>query len=86
MSQEKPTGRRKGESQSALTIQMILEDAGRPMTTLEVSRIFSELGCPDSPTRLLNRLRLEGKIHGKPLIKRRTWVWWAPGIPEPPDE
>lgn len=74
------------QTQGSLTVQMILEDKQRPMTTLEVRRIFDEIGCPDSPSRVLNQLRLEGTIHGKLLVKRKTWIWWAPGVPEPKDE
>jgi hypothetical protein len=74
------------ESQSALAVEMILSDANRPMTTFEVSRIFREIGCPDSPSRLLNQLRLEGKIFGKLSIKRKTWLWWAPGVTPPAED
>jgi hypothetical protein len=76
---------KKRESQSALAVEMILSDAKRPMTTFEVTRLFFEIGCPDSPSRLLNQLRQEGKIHGKLSIKRKTWLWWAPGVEEPQD-
>ena len=65
---------------------MILSDAKRPLTTYEVQRIFHEIGCPDSPSRLLNQLRLEGKIHGKLSVKRKAWLWWAPEVPEPSDD
>ncbi|MFW9831112.1 MAG: hypothetical protein ACFFD8_05005 [Candidatus Thorarchaeota archaeon] len=74
------------ESQSALAVEMILSDAHRPMTTYEVTRIFHEIGCPDSPSRLLNQLRIEGKIQGRLSIKRKTWLWWAPGVEPPPEE
>ncbi len=84
---QKPSAKpKREESQSALAIEMILSDANRPMTTFEVSRIFHEIGCPDSPSRLLNQLRLEGKIHGKLSIKRKTWLWWALAAPEPTDD
>lgn len=76
---------KKRESQSALAVEMILSDAKRPMTTFEVTRLFFEIGCPDSPSRLLNQLRQEGKIHGKLSIKKKTWLWWAPGVEEPQD-
>ena len=83
----KPSAKpKREESQSALAIEMILSDANRPMTTFEVSRIFHEIGCPDSPSRLLNQLRLEGKICGKLSIKRKTWLWWVSTVAEPTDE
>ena len=85
MTQEPSAKPKREESQSALAVEMILSDANRPMTTFEVTRIFHEIGCPDSPSRLLNQLRLEGKIHGKLSIKRKTWLWWAPTVPEPTD-
>ncbi|MFX1564907.1 MAG: hypothetical protein ACFFCH_02830 [Promethearchaeota archaeon] len=86
MAEEKPVTRSKTkESQSALAVEMILSDAKRPMTTFEVTRLFHEIGCPDSPSRLLNQLRQEGKIHGKLSIKRKTWLWWAPEVEEPLD-
>ena len=74
------------QSQSTLAVEMILSDSKRPLTTYEVSKIFREIGCPDSPSRLLNQLRLEGKIFGKLSIKQRTWLWWAPGVPEPKED
>ncbi|MFX1575877.1 MAG: hypothetical protein ACFFCF_01750 [Promethearchaeota archaeon] len=86
MNEEQPAPKpKKRESQSALAVEMILSDAKRPMTTFEVTRLFFELGCPDSPSRLLNQLRQEGKIHGKLSIERKTWLWWAPGVEEPQD-
>ncbi|MFW9934251.1 MAG: hypothetical protein ACFFDU_01800 [Candidatus Thorarchaeota archaeon] len=86
MNEEQPVPKpKKRESQSALAVEMILSDAKRPMTTFEVTRLFFEIGCPDSPSRLLNQLRQEGKIHGKLSIKRKTWLWWAPGVEEPQD-
>ncbi len=86
MTQEPAPKPKRKESQSAIAVEMILSDANRPMTTFEVTRIFHEIGCPDSPSRLLNQLRLEGKIHGKLNIKRKTWLWWAPEVSEPMDE
>ncbi|MFX0168127.1 MAG: hypothetical protein ACFE89_02115 [Candidatus Hodarchaeota archaeon] len=86
MTQEPSTKPNRKESQSALAIEMILSDANRPLTTYEVQRIFHEIGCPDSPSRLLNQLRLEGKIQGKLSIKRKTWLWWAPEVAAPPEE
>ncbi|MFX1510802.1 MAG: hypothetical protein ACFFBR_10915 [Promethearchaeota archaeon] len=86
MTEEKPVTKSKTkESQSALAVEMILSDAKRPLTTFEVTRLFHEIGCPDSPSRLLNQLRQEGKIHGKLSIKRKTWLWWAPEVEEPLD-
>lgn len=86
MTEEKPVTKSKTkESQSALAVEMILSDAKRPLTTFEVARLFHEIGCPDSPSRLLNQLRQEGKIHGKLSIKRKTWLWWAPEVEEPLD-
>ena len=76
---------KKKESQSALAVEMILSDAKRPMTTFEVTRLFHEIGCPDSPSRLLNQLRQEGKIHGKLSLKKKAWLWWAPEVEEPQD-
>ncbi len=86
MTHEPAAKSKRKESQSALAIEMILSDANRPMTTFEVSRIFREIGCPDSPSRLLNQLRLEGKIFGKLSIKRKGWLWWAPGVTPPTEE
>ena len=87
MSEDKPAARQKPkESQSALAVEMILSDAKRPLTTFEVQRVFHEIGCPDSPSQLLNQLRLQGKIHGRVSLKRKTWLWWAPEIPAPTDE
>jgi hypothetical protein len=65
---------------------MILSDAKRPLTTFEVQRVFHEIGCPDSPSQLLNQLRLQRKIHGRVSLKRKTWLWWAPEVPAPTDE
>ncbi len=75
----------KKESQSALAVEMILRDAKRPMTTSEVAQMLNEIGCPDSPSRLLNQLRQKGKIHGKLSIKKKTWFWWTPEVEEPHD-
>ncbi|MFX1562083.1 MAG: hypothetical protein ACFFDP_02115 [Promethearchaeota archaeon] len=87
MSKDEPSEHHKTkESQSELAVEMILTDANRPMTTFEVARIFREIGCPDSPIRLLNQLRIEGKILGKLSIKKKTWLWWASGVPEPIDD
>ncbi|MFX1563310.1 MAG: hypothetical protein ACFFDP_08380 [Promethearchaeota archaeon] len=87
MSKDQPLKRQKSrESQSELAVEMLLSDAKRPLTTFEVARIFHEIGCPDSPTRLLSKLRLEGKIFGKLSIKKKTWLWWVPGVPEPIDD
>lgn len=87
MSEEQPVAKtQKKESQSALAVEMILSDAKRPMTTFEVTRLFHEIGCPDSPSRLLNQLKQEGKIHGKLSIKKKTMIWWAPDIDEPFDD
>lgn len=87
MSEGKPAPRQKPkESQSALAVEMILSDAKRPLTTFEVQRVFHEIGCPDSPSQLLNQLRLQGKIHGRVSLKRKTWLWWAPEVPGPSDE
>lgn len=83
MSEETQPKPKRKESQSALAVEMILSDANRPMTTLEVTRIFHDIGCPDSPSRLLNQLRLQGKIHGKLSIKRKTWLWWVHGVKAP---
>lgn len=85
MQEPSPKPKRR-ESQSELAVEMILSDAKRPMTTYEVTRLFREIGCPDSPTRILNQLKMEGKIHGKLSIKRKTWLWWVPEVPEPTDE
>ncbi len=73
------------KTQSAQAVEMILHDTNRPMTTTEIAQLLHEIGCPDSPSRLLNRLRQEGRIHGKLSIKRKTWFWWAPGVTEPLD-
>ena len=87
VSEEPPvTKPQKKESQSALAVEMILSDAKRPMTTFEVTRLFHEIGCPDSPSRLLNQLKQEGKIHGKLSIKKKTMLWWAPEVEEPFDD
>jgi hypothetical protein len=86
VSQEPSAKPKRRESQSELAIEMILSDANRPMTTYEVIKLFHEIGCPDSPSRLLNQLRLEGRIHGRISIKRKTWLWWAPGVDEPTEE
>ncbi|MFX1319562.1 MAG: hypothetical protein ACFE9O_10550, partial [Promethearchaeota archaeon] len=85
--EEEPTAKpKRRESQSALAVEMILSDAKRPLTTFEVTRLFHEIGCPDSPSRLLTQLRQDGKIHGKLSIKRKTMLWWAPEVEEPTDE
>lgn len=87
LSEEQPVAKtQKKESQSALAVEMILSDAKRPMTTFEVTRLFHEIGCPDSPSRLLNQLKQEGKIHGKLSIKKKTMIWWAPDVDEPFDD
>jgi hypothetical protein len=65
---------------------MILSDAKRPLTTYEVQRIFHEIGCPDSPSQLLNQLRLQGKIQGKLSLKQKTWLWWTSEVPAPADD
>ena len=80
------TQKPKKESQSSLAVEMILSDAKRPLTTYEVERVFHEIGCPDSPSQLLNQLRLQGKIQGKLSLKQKTWLWWAPEVAAPADE
>ncbi|MCK4399513.1 hypothetical protein KAV46_00900 [Candidatus Bathyarchaeota archaeon] len=57
----------------------ILRDAGRPLTTREVSEETRErlVRCPDATIVFLNRLRQRGVIHGERSKERRGWVWWV---------
>ncbi len=57
----------------------ILRDAGRPLTTREVSEETRErlVRCPDATIVFLNRLRQRGVIHGDRRKERRGWVWWV---------
>ena len=57
----------------------ILRDAGRPLTTREVSEETRErlVRCPDATIVFLNRLRQRGVIHGERSKEFRGWVWWV---------
>ncbi len=57
----------------------ILKEAGRPLTTREVSEETSKrlVRCPDATIVFLNRLRQKGVIQGERSKERRGWVWWV---------
>ena len=57
----------------------ILRDAGRPLTTREVSEETRErlVRCPDATIIFLNRLRQKGVIKGERSKEFRGWVWWV---------
>lgn len=57
----------------------ILKEAGRPLTTREVSEETSKrlVRCPDATIVFLNRLRQQGVIQGERSKERRGWVWWV---------
>ena len=57
----------------------ILRDAGRPLTTREVSEETRKklVRCPDATIVFLNRLRQRGVIHGKRSKEFRGWIWWV---------
>jgi hypothetical protein len=56
----------------------LLNAKGRLSTRqVELEALAKDLQCPDSTSRTLNRLRLEGKIKGEFYLKDRTWLWWA---------
>lgn len=42
---------------------------------IEQEALLKKYRCPDSTSRTLNRLRLEGKIKGSFSLKQKTWQW-----------
>jgi len=71
----------KGNQEDEATRQVlaILRDAGRPLTTREVSEETSKrlVRCPDATIVFLNRLRQRGVIHGERSKEFRGWIWWV---------
>ncbi|MFC1631936.1 hypothetical protein ACFL1I_02775 [Candidatus Omnitrophota bacterium] len=55
----------------------LLKSKGRLSTRqVELEALAKDLQCPDSTSRTLNSLRLEGKINGACSLKNRGWLWW----------
>ncbi len=44
---------------------------------VELEALAKDLQCPDSTSRTLNSLRIEGKIKGELSLKDRSWLWWC---------
>ena len=73
MEQGKPEG-----DEAIQQVIAILREAGRPLTTREVSEETRKklVRCPDATIVFLNRLRQRGVIHGERSKEFRGWVWW----------
>ncbi|MBN2334123.1 hypothetical protein JXL21_01095 [Candidatus Bathyarchaeota archaeon] len=71
--------RRLEGDEAAQQIITILRDAGKPLSTREVSEETRKrlVRCPDTTIVFLNRLRQGGVIHGERSKERRGWVWWV---------
>lgn len=56
----------------------LLKSNGRKMKTSEIYQISRERGvqCPDDTVKFLNKMRLEGKIHGEVSIEAKGWLWF----------
>ena len=72
-------GQRKQEDEATQQVLEILRDAGRPLTTREISEETQKrlVRCPDATIVFLNRLRQRGVIHGERSKEFRGWVWWV---------
>ncbi|MFC1621340.1 hypothetical protein ACFL2G_03440 [Candidatus Omnitrophota bacterium] len=44
---------------------------------VELEALSKDLQCPDSTSRTLNSLRIEGKIQGEISQKDKSWLWWS---------
>ncbi|MFC1624210.1 hypothetical protein ACFL28_02690 [Candidatus Omnitrophota bacterium] len=44
---------------------------------VELEALANDLQCPDSTSRTLNSLRIEGKIKGGFSLKYKSWLWWS---------
>ena len=67
----------RGDEADTLIIQL-LKDAGKPLTSREV-QVETEkrlVRCPDTTIVFLNKLRINGVIHGRMNKEKRAWVWW----------
>ncbi|MBU1124829.1 MAG: hypothetical protein KKC84_02280 [Candidatus Omnitrophica bacterium] len=55
----------------------LLREEGR-LTTRQVEQraLSKKYRCPDSTSRTLNSMRLEGKIKGSFSLKEKAWSWW----------
>lgn len=47
------------------------------LTSRQIEReaLLKKYRCPDSTSRTLNSLRLEGKIKGRFSLKEKAWLW-----------
>jgi len=56
----------------------LLRARGLKFTTrqIEAEALKKKLRCPDSTSRTLNSLRLEGKIKGRFSREACAWLWW----------
>ena len=70
---------RSQEDEATQQVLAILREAGRPLSTREVSEETSRrlVRCPDATIVFLNRLRQKGVIHGERSREFRGWVWWV---------
>ncbi len=56
----------------------LLKRKGRLSTRqVELEALAKDLQCPDSTSRTLNSLRIEGKIKGEISLKSKSWLWWS---------
>jgi repressor of nif and glnA expression len=71
--------RRLEGDEAAQQIITILKEAGRPLSTREISEETRKrlVRCPDATIVFLNRLRQRGVIQGQRSKERRGWVWWV---------
>ncbi|MBU1853130.1 MAG: hypothetical protein KJ957_03690 [Candidatus Omnitrophica bacterium] len=55
----------------------LLKRCGKLFTRqVELEALDKDLQCPDSTSRTLNSLRIEGKIKGEFSLKDKGWLWW----------
>ena len=70
---------REPEDEATQQVLAILREAGRPLSTREISEETRKrlVRCPDATIVFLNRLRQRGVIYGERSKEFRGWVWWV---------
>jgi len=58
-------------------INLLREEGKLSTRKVEKEALGKGLRCPDSTSRTLNSLRLEGKIKGELSLKDKAWLWWV---------
>jgi len=75
-------------SRSERVVLGILKEAGRCMTTKEVTEEARKrnIQCPDSTAAFLSRLRMKKKIEASYSSETKAYVWWARSGPPHNDD